>query len=129
VLAGLFIRGPREARETRAQIRAGWMEVGAACLWLAAAGAFGLWSLEAADAATLMYRWPNLLLATSSTLAVLAALVSLVLAAQLGRVWAFERRLQGWSAGRKLRHTVTIAVYLVFSVVLAAWGALEPWSS
>ena len=129
VLAGLFIRGQREGRETRAQTRAGWMEVGAAGLWLAAGTGFGCWTLKAADAASQMYRWPSLLLVVSSVLGVAAALMTVALVLQHRKVWAGERRVVGWTAGRKLRHTLTILIYLGFAVVLTAWGALEPWSS
>jgi hypothetical protein len=48
---------------------------------------------------------------------------------QIPGVWREERRIHGWSGWRKFRHTMTIFVFLGFATVLAAWGALEPWSS
>ncbi|HTI66752.1 MAG TPA: serine hydrolase domain-containing protein [Caulobacteraceae bacterium] len=129
VLAGLLIRGPREGRESRAQTGAARLEAVAACVWLAAGAAFGTWTLGASDAATLMYRWPSATLMTSSTLALAAAVLTLVLAVQLRAVWVGERRVVGWSSWRKLRHTATVLVYLALVVVLGAWGALTPWAN
>jgi hypothetical protein len=43
-------------------------------------------------------------------------------------VWRGGRRLDSWSAGRKLRFTFTTLVFVGFCVVLGLWGALEPWS-
>jgi hypothetical protein len=129
VVAGLGIRGVREGRESRFQVRAGWMEAGTATVWLAAGAVFGAWRLGVHDAADLMYRWPSPTLIASSTLALLAALMSVVMAIQLRKVWNGERRIIGWSTGRKLRHSLTVLVYLAFALVLGAWGGLAPWSS
>lgn len=129
VLAGICIRGSREGRETRAQTQATWLEAASAVVWLAAAVAFGLWLRGADDAAHLMYRWPSPALVAGSSLALFATLLTLIQALMLRRVWVGERRIVGWSGGRKLRHTVTVLVYIALAVVLAAWGALAPWTS
>jgi hypothetical protein len=47
----------------------------------------------------------------------------------LRQVWADTRRLHGWTDARKLAHSFTAVLHLAFALVLAAWGALEPWSS
>ena len=43
-------------------------------------------------------------------------------------VWRGGRRVDSWTPWRKLRFTAITAVFAGFSVVLALWGALEPWS-
>jgi CubicO group peptidase (beta-lactamase class C family) len=128
-VAGVAIRGSREGRESRAQTRATWMEAIAAVVWLAAAVVFGLWMRGAGDAGKLMYGWPDPLLVAASSLAMLGAVLTLLMTVMLRKVWAGERRIVGWSGGRKLRHSLSVLVYLAFSVTLAAWGGLAFWTS
>lgn len=127
-LVGAAIRS-QEGRETRTQIRAGWVEVGTGAVWLTAVGVFGLWLRTASDAGKLMYDWPSPLLIAASATALIAALLTVLMALTLRKVWAGERRNAGWSSGRKLRHTATTLVYLGFSAILAAWGGLSFWTS
>ena len=42
--------------------------------------------------------------------------------------WRGGRRVDSWTPGRKLRFTITALIFTAFSVDLAYWGALTPWS-
>ena len=59
----------------------------------------------------------------------LAALASVGQLLMLPAVWRGGRRLDSWTTGRKVTFTVTVALFVLFSSMLAAWGALEPWNS
>ena len=58
-----------------------------------------------------------------------AALCSLIQAAMLPGIWRGGRRVDSWTAGRKLRFTATALIFLGFSTLLLMWGALEPWTA
>lgn len=126
---GMGLRGGRDDRETRNQALAAAVQTVAGGAWLAAIGGFLIFRHGAHDAAALVGRWPNAWLVGASWAALGAALLGLVQLAQLRDIWVDRRRVQGWKVGRKLRHTLTTFVFLAFAAVLAAWGALEPWSS
>ncbi len=127
-LAGPFVRETREHRQTDEQTAAVWLQNAAALLWIAAAVGFAAFMRGAADPVRLYTEWPSPWLRVASALALLAAILTLAQTAQLLGVWREGRRIQGWSGWRKLRHSLTVASFLAFAVVLASWGALEPWS-
>jgi CubicO group peptidase (beta-lactamase class C family) len=127
--AGLFIRERNDPRETRRQIAANVTQILTCIVWCAAFGALGLVARKGLTPANLMFDWPNTGLVTASWAALVAGLLSLLMATQLPGAWREERRIHGWSIWRKIRHTATVGVFLVFTAILAAWGALEPWSS
>ena len=127
VFAGLALRGSRE-RQARSQVAASRTQAIGAGLWIVAAIAFTIWLLLSADPAQLVFHWPSPWLLAASWLALAAAVLSLFMAFQLPGVWRGERRVAGWTGWRKLRHTITVLVYLVFGVLLAGWGALQPWT-
>ena len=128
-LASLFIRDHVDQRQTRQQIT-GAITQGVACVaWAVAFVCFGLFLRGDADPYRLLFTWPNGWLVAASWSGLIAALLSVLMLVQIPGVWREERRIHGWSIARKFRHTATIFVFLAFSVVLASWGALEPWSS
>ena len=127
--AGLFIRDRIDPRETRAQITANVTQVITCVVWCLAFGAFYLFVKGGLSTVDLMFAWPSRWLVLASWAALIAGVMSLLMVTQLPGVWREERRIHGWSVWRKLRHTGTVAVFLMFTGVLAAWGALEPWSS
>ena len=130
VLLGPFGRIGRENHRPTAQQTAAALVQGlAAGLWLGAAAGYAVFARGEADAGDLLRRWPDPWLVGASTAALAAAVLTAVQVAQLPGTWAEGRRLSGWAAGRKLRHTLTVLVFAGFAAVLAAWGALEPWSS
>ena len=43
-------------------------------------------------------------------------------------IWRGGRRVDSWTPGRKLRFTLTALIFTAFSLDLAYWGALTPWS-
>jgi hypothetical protein len=128
-LCGLFIRDGGDVRETREQTIANLVQVGGCLVFTAAFLAFGLFLNSGVDAETLMFNWPNQWLVASSWCALLAALFTVAMAAQLPGVWREGRRVQGWGLARKLRYTASLLVFIGFLAVLAAWGGLEPWTS
>ena len=127
--AGLFTRDRLEARETRSQITANVTQLATCAVWCVAFVAFYIFAKNGLSTADLMFGWPSRWLILASWTALIAGLLSLLMVTQLPGVWREERRIHGWSIGRKLRHTGAVAVFLAFTGVLAAWGALEPWSS
>jgi hypothetical protein len=43
-------------------------------------------------------------------------------------IWRGGRRVDSWTPFRKAFFTLTVLIYTAFSVDLALWGALSPWS-
>ncbi len=130
VLAGPLLRfGREDARHTDAQLLAALVQGAAALIWLGSGAAFAVFAARTRDPTTLMLDWPAPWLVGASWAALAATALTAVQFAQLGGVWSDGRRAPGWGTGRKLRHTVTLLVFTGFATVLAAWGALEPWSS
>jgi CubicO group peptidase (beta-lactamase class C family) len=128
-LASLFIRDHTDQRQTNHQIAAAITQGLTCVVWSLAFVGFGLFLKNAADPQRFLFGWPDGWLVAASACALAAALLSVVMLVQVPGVWREERRRHGWSVWRKFRHTVTIFLFLGFSVILAAWGALEPWSS
>lgn len=127
-LLGLVWRSRREVRQNQVQQRAGLIQALQAGLWLAALLLFAAWTGGAADVANIIYRWPGALLITASTCALVASVLTLITIAALPAVWQGGRRVDSWTAGRKVFFTLTVLIYTGFAVLLAMNGALEPWS-
>ena len=127
-LVGLILRSRRDLRQNQIQARASLVQAIQAGLWIAALLLFAIWGAGASDPQALMYRWPGLLLVTASACALVAAVLTVITIAALPAVWQGGRRVESWTALRKLFFTLTVLVYLSFSVLLAMSGALEPWS-
>ena len=75
-----------------------------------------------------MYDWPGLPLVIASACALVASLLSLLTLGLLPLVWRGGRRVDSWSARRKIGFTTAAVIFFAFAVLLATWGALEPWS-
>lgn len=127
-LAGLALRSRREMRQNQIQARAALVQNIQAGLWLASMGLFGVWAAGTADIQSVMYGWPGPLITTASACALVAAALSLVTIAALPAIWQGGRRVESWTAARKLFFTITVLIYAGFSILLAVNGALEPWS-
>ena len=114
----------------RAQSRSsGLFLTTAAALWLLAIGLFGVWALRSGDVAKVMYDWPGVTLVLASTCALAASLLSLSTMLLLPLIWRGGRRVDSWTGWRKIRFTLMAATFTAYGVLLASWGALEPWSS
>lgn len=128
-LVGLLFRNRRDLRENATQSRASIVQNIQAGLWLVSFALFGAFFAHAAgDLAWVMYGWPNPSLILASACALVAAVLTLVTIAALPAVWSGGRRVDSWNYGRKAAFTYTVVVYSLFSILLAAWGALSPWS-
>ena len=75
-----------------------------------------------------MYNWPGVLLILASACALVAAALTVPTLIALPAIWSGGRRVESWTYLRKAFFTVTVAIYLVFSVILGLHGALSPWS-
>jgi CubicO group peptidase (beta-lactamase class C family) len=129
-LIGLFVRDRRDFRQTTIQSRASALQTTAAVLWIVAMLAFTAWGSGAlADHAQAFFNWPGVFILMASACALVAALASVGQLLMLPAVWRGGRRLDSWTTGRKVTFTVTVALFVLFSSMLAAWGALEPWNS
>ncbi|MDE2487313.1 MAG: beta-lactamase family protein [Alphaproteobacteria bacterium] len=128
-LGGLVVRSRRDLRESMIQGRAGIVQNIQAGLWLAAMALFIAFSVRASsDLAWVMYNWPGALIILASACALVAAGLSIVAVVALPAIWAGGGRVDSWSYLRKFAFSVTALIYLAFSVLLATWGALSPWS-
>jgi hypothetical protein len=127
-LVGLFTRDRREFRQTPTQSRAGQIQTAIAILWLAAMACMAGFAAQARNPAALVYGWPGPFVLIGSACALVAAVLTLVTLAMTPQVWRGGRRVDSWTAWRKLRFTLSTLIFLGFSVVLGLWGALEPWS-
>lgn len=128
VLIGLAFRSTRDFRQTTVQARASLMQTTQAVLWLVAFGTFGAWLAGTGDPANVVYNWPGPWLVLASACALLAAVLTAVTAVMLPIIWRGGRRVDSWTPGRKLRFTITVLIFAAFSINLAYWGALTPWS-
>jgi hypothetical protein len=127
-LAGVVIRNRREFRENQIQSRASLVQNIQAVLWLATLGLIALWASKTGDEAQIMYRWPGVLMITASACALVAAGLTATTIIVLPAIWRGGRRVDSWTPLRKAFFTVTVLIYSAFSVALAMWGALSPWS-
>lgn len=127
-LIGLALRSRRELRQNQTQARAALVQNMQAALWIAAMTLFGVWGAGASDIPSIMYGWPGPLIITASTCALVAAALSLITIAAVPAIWQGGRRVESWTAMRKMFFTITVLIYAAFSVLLAMNGALEPWS-
>nr|MEA2798470.1 hypothetical protein [Phenylobacterium sp.] len=126
--AGVVVRNRREFRENQVQSRASLVQNIQAVLWLLAMALFGLWASKTGDLAQIMYRWPGVLMITASACALVAAGLTVTTLIALPAVWRGGRRVDSWTHLRKAFFSVTVMIYAAFSVELALWGALSPWS-
>lgn len=127
-LVGAAFRNRRDFRQTNLQARASLIQNTQAILWLLALGGFALWLSSTGDPADVVYNWPGPWMVLASACALLAAVLTAVTLLMLPVIWRGGRRVDSWTLGRKLRFTVTALVFAAFSLNLAYWGALTPWS-
>jgi CubicO group peptidase (beta-lactamase class C family) len=127
-IAGVVVRNRREFRENQVQSRASLVQNIQALLWLAALALFGLWASKTGDVAQIMYRWPGVLMIMASACALVAAALTVTTLVALPAIWRGGRRVDSWTHLRKAFFTVTALIYAAFSVDLALWGALSPWT-
>jgi CubicO group peptidase (beta-lactamase class C family) len=127
-LAGVAARNRREFRENQIQTRASLVQNIQAVLWLLALALFEVWNSKSGDEAQVMYHWPGFLMITASACALVAAGLTATTVLVVPAIWRGGRRVDSWSHLRKAFFTVTVLIYAAFSVDLALWGALSPWS-
>jgi CubicO group peptidase (beta-lactamase class C family) len=130
VLIGIATRDRLQFRQTPTQGAASALQTSTAVLWFFAAGGLAAWALPArTDTAYGFYDWPGPWVIAASACALVAFVFSILQVAMLPGVWRGGRRVDSWTAGRKLRFSVTAFIYLGFGALLLMWGALEPWSA
>jgi CubicO group peptidase (beta-lactamase class C family) len=127
-IAGVVVRNRREFRENQIQSRASLVQNIQAVLWLVALALFGLWISKTGDKAEEMYRWPGVLMIMASACALVAAGLTATTLLVIPAIWRGGRRVDSWTHLRKAFFSVTVLSYAAFSVDLALWGALSPWS-
>jgi hypothetical protein len=129
-LAGVGLRMRlRDYRETPMQRRVSLIQNTQSALWLLAAVTAGIWLGKTGDVAAIFFDWPGGWLLTASSCALVSTILSAANLVLLPLVWRGGRRVDSWTLGRKLRFTATALIFAAFSVVLALWGAIVPWSS
>jgi CubicO group peptidase (beta-lactamase class C family) len=129
-LIGIATRDRLQFRQTPIQGAASALQTNTAVLWFVAAGGFAAWAARArVDAAYAFFFWPGPWVLVASASALVAAVCSLIQVLLLPGIWRGGRRVDSWTAGRKLRFSVTALIFLALSIVLLMWGALEPWTA
>jgi hypothetical protein len=128
-LIGLATRDRRESRQTPTQALASLMQTIQALLWLIALAGVGMFASGAGDVAKVFYGWPSGWLLTASACAVVATILTIATLAMAPVIWRGGRRVDSWTALRKLAYTCTNLVFLAFALVLASWGFLEFWNT
>ncbi|MDB5468452.1 MAG: serine hydrolase [Caulobacter sp.] len=128
-VVGALLRLRLNLRQTTVQARASLLQTIQAVLWLIMLVSFILWFGKVGDVAAIFYDWPGALLIIASSCGLVAALFSVVVVILTPFVWQGGRRVDSFTQGRKLRFTWTTAAFLLFSVVLACWGAIFPWAN
>jgi chromate transport protein ChrA len=91
-------------------------------------GVFGAFVIQARNIGYVMYSWPTSTVLVASACALVAALLTAVTLLMAPAVWRGGRRVDSWNGWRKLRFTLSTLVFAGFSLLLAYWGFLEPWS-
>ncbi|WP_407642856.1 serine hydrolase domain-containing protein [Caulobacter segnis] len=125
---GTIVRNRREARQTPVQARASQMQTAQAVLWLISAACMGVFAVRASDQTAAFFGWPSGWLLSGSACALVAALMAVVTLGALPMVWRGGRRVDSWTAGRKVAFTFTALLFVFLSVLLGLWGYLLPWS-
>jgi hypothetical protein len=128
-LVGLFTRDRLQSRQTDVQGRASAIQTATAILWFLAVGGFSWWAARAlSDPTAALASWPGPWVVIGSSSAMVASLCSLAQVLMLPAVWRGGRRVDSWTAWRKLRFSMTALIFLAFGAILLLWGALQPWS-
>lgn len=125
---GTIFRNRREARQTPVQARASQMQTAQAVLWLISATCMGVFAAQSSDVTAAFFSWPSGWLLSGSACALVAALMAVVTLGALPMVWRGGRRVDSWTAGRKVAFTFTALLFVFLSVLLGLWGYLLPWS-
>ncbi len=125
---GTIVRNRREARQTPVQARASQMQTAQAVLWLISAFCMGVFAIRSSDQTAAFFGWPSGWLLSASACALVAALMSVLTLGALPMVWRGGRRVDSWTAGRKVAFTFTALLFVLLSVLLGLWGYLLPWS-
>ena len=125
-LAGFLAKPTAPGSASPWQARSRVLGLVVAALWIVALGALALWAPGAASGGDA--GWPGAGLLTASWAALTASLGAALLAAlaplALTKGTSAEPR---WSVAAKLRHLVSVTIYLAFAALLLSWGALAPW--
>ena len=130
IVVGFFLRVRRPLAESNGQKLARRAQLAAAMLWLVGVATFALWITGLIGDLTGVFRdWPGPLLATASSGALAASVLTLVCALLLPAAWRGSPGSPGWTIWRKARYTAAVAIFAAFGILLGVWGALEPWAS
>lgn len=97
-------------------------------VWAAAFIGVILWAVSAGQREALVYGFPGPFLKGASIAALIAAVGSALLLLSAPLTWRGGGSEEAWTLGRKIRHSLTVAIFTAFGAVLAAWGALTPWA-
>jgi len=125
---GTIVRNRRESRQTPVQARASQMQTAQAVLWLISAVCMGVFAIRSSDQTAAFFGWPSGWLLSASACALVAALMSVLTLGAPPMVWRGGRRVDSWTAGRKVAFTFTALLFVFLSVLLGLWGYLLPWS-
>ena len=128
-VVGALLRLRLNLRQTTVQARASLIQTIQAVLWIIMLASFALWFSKVGDVAAIFFDWPGPLLLIASSCGLVAAVLSVVVLILTPFVWQGGRRVDSFTQGRKLRFTWTAGAFLLFSVVLAGWGAIFPWAN
>jgi hypothetical protein len=130
IVAGFFLRLRRPLAESSGQTLARRAQLAAAVLWLVGIATFVFWITGLmGDLTGVFRRWPGALLATASSAALAASVLTLVCVLLLPVVWRGAPGMPSWTIWRKSRYAAAVAIFAAFGILLGVWGALLPWAT
>jgi CubicO group peptidase (beta-lactamase class C family) len=120
----------RQERPSEGQARATLFSTGISVLWVLAILITHHWKGQIEhDPTSLFIQWPNGQVRLASLLALIATLGSLYQLVSLYFIFVEDRRFNdGWAMWQKVAHSSLIVFWCGFGVILAAWGALNPFA-
>jgi CubicO group peptidase (beta-lactamase class C family) len=127
IVIGAFLRLAHKPAASGSQRLAGRVQLIAALFWLASFGSAAAFAAGTADGARFVMQWPGAGILIASTAALLASLTTLACALLLPAAW--RGTSPGWTAWRKSRYTLALAIFAAYAILLAVWGGLQPWST
>jgi hypothetical protein len=120
----------RHERPTDEQSRASLVSAFLAGVWVAAIFTFDSWRSHLNDDPNAGFtHWPAGQVQLASWLALVASLGTVYQVATFYFVYNEDSRYHdGWPMWQKVAHGLLLVWWMFYIVVLAVWGALEPWS-
>jgi CubicO group peptidase (beta-lactamase class C family) len=130
VLGSLAIRRAWPPGQSKHELAVSQVRAGAALLWLVAfAALIWLGARAVRNPETVIYTWPTPSIVLSSACALGASVLTVACLMMLPRAWrSGSSDVPQWTLWRRIRMTSSVLVFAALALILARWGALQPWN-